>query len=211
MRAACGVLHGFQPVSDLSFEYLRGGTGEPFAVAELESEADEPEGDLVVEWTPIPNRRIWASSTRTGRATGSGSKATGPRGRSAGSERRAAERSGGLGAARGAALGRADDALLPRPRRRAAACGRGRRRREGPACAPGYYGKTTLAAGSTPPATASSPRTSPASGSRQAAVVPGPALLRVRRDVAESFDLPGARAVAESDNRVHFSLDPAPR
>ena len=23
-------------------------------------EADEPEGELVVEWTPIPNRRIWA-------------------------------------------------------------------------------------------------------------------------------------------------------
>ena len=78
--------------------------------------------------------------------------------------------------------------------------------------APGYYGKTTLAAGFD------------AAGYRVLAedvacirfapephVVPGPALLRVRGDVAESFDLPGARAVAESDNRVHFSLDPARR
>ena len=42
-------------------------------------------------------------------------------------------------------------------------------------------------------------------------VVPGPAMLRIRRDVAGSLDLPGARAVAESGDRVHFSLDPGRR
>ena len=106
--------------------------GEPFAVAELESETDEPEGDLVVEWTPIPNRRIWARLyARRAALPALGRRPRDVRCRSGGSERRAAERSGGPGPARGTALGRADAALLPRPRRRAASCRRGRRRRGG--------------------------------------------------------------------------------
>jgi hypothetical protein len=36
-------------------------------------------------------------------------------------------------------------------------------------------------------------------------------MLRVRRDVAGSLELPGAHAVAESGDRVHYSLDPARR
>ena len=209
-----GSCYGFQPVSELSFEYLRGGTGEPFAVGELESEADEPEGDLLVEWTPIPNRRIWARLYADGPryrlwVEGHGTFEVDPQAPSvglpsaaAGSVRRE-ERLWGVPTmlcflARGdvplhaAAVDVGGEAVL--------------------LAAPGYYGKTTLAAGFD------------AAGYRVLAedvacirftpephVVPGPALLRVRRDVAESFDLPGARAVAESDNRIHFSLDPARR
>ena len=55
-----GSCYGFQPGCELSFEYLRGGGGEPFAVAELEGEPDNGDGVLVTEWTPIPDRRIGA-------------------------------------------------------------------------------------------------------------------------------------------------------
>lgn len=74
--------------------------------------------------------------------------------------------------------------------------------------APGKFGKTTLAAafgqagyrvlgedlvcfrpGATP------------------AVIPGPALLRLRRDVADTFRIPGAVEVGRDDERVHLALD----
>ena len=38
------------------------------------------------------------------------------------------------------------------------------------------------------------------------AVVPGPAMLRVRHDVAAELELPSVRRVGESDDRVHYSL-----
>jgi hypothetical protein len=42
-------------------------------------------------------------------------------------------------------------------------------------------------------------------------VLPGPAFLRLRRDVAGLLSIPGATVVAESDTRVHLALDPAAR
>jgi hypothetical protein len=78
--------------------------------------------------------------------------------------------------------------------------------------APGYSGKTTLAAGFD------------AAGYRVLSedmscirlrptptVIPGPAMLRVRRDVAGRLALRGARNVAAGDDRLHFSLDPTRR
>ena len=38
------------------------------------------------------------------------------------------------------------------------------------------------------------------------AVVPGPAMLRVRHDVAAELELPSVRRVGESDDRVHYAL-----
>jgi hypothetical protein len=38
------------------------------------------------------------------------------------------------------------------------------------------------------------------------AVVPGPAILRVRHDVAAELELPSVRRVGESDDRVHYAL-----
>jgi hypothetical protein len=39
------------------------------------------------------------------------------------------------------------------------------------------------------------------------AIVPGPAMLRVRRDVAESLGLERARRLGEDEERVHYALE----
>jgi hypothetical protein len=43
------------------------------------------------------------------------------------------------------------------------------------------------------------------------AAIPGPAMIRMRRDVAEQLDLPDAQVVVESPTRVCFAFDPARR
>jgi hypothetical protein len=42
---------------------------------------------------------------------------------------------------------------------------------------------------------------------RAPSVVPGPAMLRIRRDVARALDFPRARRLAEDLDRVHYALD----
>lgn len=77
---------------------------------------------------------------------------------------------------------------------------------------PGRFGKTTLAAAFH------------ASGYRllsedqscvrygpEPFVIPGPAMLRVRRDVLDHLRLPRAHVVSEQDERVSFAVDPAAR
>jgi hypothetical protein len=209
-----GSCYGFQPVSKLRFEYLRGGGGEPIAVAELGSEPNGGDGVLVSEWTPIPDRRVWARLYADGPryrlwVDGFGTFAVDPQAPSVGlpageaGDVRREERLWGIPAmlcflARGdlplhaAAVDVGGEAIL--------------------LAAPGYFGKTTLAAGFEAAGyrvlaeDVSCVRFSP-----ELEVVPGPAMLRVRRDVAGSLELPGARAVAESGDRVHYSLDPARR
>ncbi|HXV32461.1 MAG TPA: hypothetical protein VD769_00520 [Gaiellaceae bacterium] len=204
-------------MSDLSFEYLRGGAGERMTVAEVESGPADPgagKGELVSEWTPIPDRRLWARLYADGPryrlwVEGYGTFAVDPQAPSVGlpageaEEVRREERLWGIPAmlcflARGdlplhaASVDVGGEAVL--------------------LAAPGTFGKTTLAAGFD------------AAGYRVLAedvscirfspdpeVVPGPAMLRIRRDVAGGLELPGARAVAESDDRIHFSLDPERR
>jgi len=208
-----GSCYGFQPVSDLEFEYLRAGGGEPLTVEE--HEAPEPaNGVLLTEWTPIPGRRVWARLYADGQGyrlwvEGYGSFGVDPRApgvklpRGADNAVRREERLWGVPAML-CFLARGDLPL------HAASVDVG-----GEAvilAAPGYFGKTTLAAGFE------------AGGYRvlsedvscirlypEPSVVPGPAMLRVRRDVAHRLVLPGAREVAASDNRVHFSLDPKRR
>ena len=79
-----------------------------------------------------------------------------------------------------------------------------------PFCSPpGYFGKTTLAAGFDAAGyRVLSEDVSCIRLTSAPAVVPGPAMLRVRHDVAGQLVLPRARAVAESGDRVHYSLDP---
>ena len=205
-----GSCYGFQPVSGLGFEYLRRGGGEPLDVHEREA-ADDETGVLVTEWTPIPGRRVWARLYADGPryrlwVDGYGSFGVDPRAPSVGLPRggesavRREERLWGVPAmlcfiARGdlplhaAAVDVGGEAVL--------------------LGGPGYVGKTTLAAGFDAAGyrvlaeDVSCIRFSP-----EPCVVPGPAMLRVRQDVAERLVLPHARAVATSDNRVHFSLDP---
>jgi len=206
-----GACFGFRPVSELSFEYLRGGPGEPLEIREHDGNGADPGGALVAEWTPVPGRRSWGRLyAEDGRyrlwVEGAGTFHVDPRVPSvelpAGREPavRREERLWGIPALlcfleRGdlplhaAAVEVDGEALL--------------------LAAPGFAGKTTLAAAfdaaghrvlsedvscirvSTPPA-----------------VVPGPAMLRVRRDMAGRLPLPGARELAVGDDRIHFALDP---
>lgn len=209
-----GSCFGFRPASDLPFEYLRGGDGDPLEVREGNGGAEDPGGPLVCEWTPVPGRRSWARLYGEGGryrlwVEGAGSFRIDPRTpcieMPAGFETsvRREERLWGIPAllcflARGdlplhaAAVDVGGEAVL--------------------LAAPGYSGKTTLAAafdaagyrvlsedmscirlGSTP------------------TLVPGPAMLRIRRDVAGRLALRGARKVAAGDDRVHLSLDPSRR
>jgi hypothetical protein len=205
-----GSCYGFQPVSGLDFEYLRSGPGDPLAVHERETPNDG-NGVLVSEWTPILGRRVWARLYADGPryrlwVDGYGSFGVDPQAPSVelptGGESavRREERLWGVPAmlcflARGdlplhaASVDVGGEAVL--------------------LAGPGYVGKTTLAAGFDAAGyrvlaeDVSCIRFSP-----EPFVVPGPAMLRVRQDVAERLVLPRARAVASSDNRVHFSLDP---
>ena len=78
--------------------------------------------------------------------------------------------------------------------------------------APGRFGKTTLAAGFA------------RRGSRllsedlccvrtlaEPLVVPGPAMLRIRPDVAEAVEIPRAQTLEAGDERLHLALDPENR
>lgn len=209
--SSSGSCYGFGPVSDLRFEYLRGGEGEALEVYEHEGKADDEDGHLVTEWTPVPNRRLWARLYADGSryrlwVEGYGSFAVDPTAPSVGlplggeNGVRREERLWGIPAML-CFLRRGDLPL------HAAAVDVG-----GEAvllAAPGYFGKTTLAAGFDAAGyrvlseDVSCLRLSP-----EPTVVPGPAMLRVRHDVADKVVLPKAAAVAESGDRVHFSLDP---
>jgi hypothetical protein len=207
-----GSCYGFRPVSTLAFEYLRGGEGEDFAVYEHRAEPDGEEGVLVTEWTPIPQRRLWARLYADGPryrlwVEGYGSFAVDPDAPSVGLPTggddavRREERLWGIPAMlcflrrgdlplHGAAVDIGGEAVL--------------------LAAPGYFGKTTLAAGFDAAGyrVLSEDVSCLRLSSEEAAVVPGPAMLRVREDVAGRLELPRASAVARSDNRIHFSLDP---
>ena len=42
-------------------------------------------------------------------------------------------------------------------------------------------------------------------------VIPGPAVLRLRRATAERIEITGAREVTERDHKAHFAIDPERR
>jgi hypothetical protein len=202
------------PVSELTFEYLRGGVGDRLHVTERDGEVEDPGGTLINEWTPIPEKRTWARLYDDGGRfrlwiDGSGSfyidpgipSVELPVGRE--STIRREERLWGVPALL-CFLGRADHPL------HAAAV-----EVDGEAillAAPGYSGKTTLAAGFAAAGyRVLSEDVSCLRLSSPPAVVPGPAMLRIRRDVADRLELPAASEVAGGDDRVHYSLDRATR
>jgi hypothetical protein len=74
--------------------------------------------------------------------------------------------------------------------------------------APRTYGKTTMAAGFHRAGhRVLSEDTACLRLSPGPAVVPGPAMLRIRPDVARALDLPRARRLAEDFDRVHYALE----
>lgn len=209
-----GSCFGFRPVCDLPFEYLREGDGEPLEVREQTSDGADEGGALVTEWTPVPGRRSWSRLYEAEGGyrlwvEGGGTFHIDPRVPSValptgfGSTVRREERLWGVPAllcflARGdlplhaAAVDVNGEAIL--------------------LAAPGYAGKTTLAAGFDAAGhRVLSEDVSCIRLSSPPRVVPGPAMLRVRRDLAGRLELPGAQELAAGDDRVHFSLDPSRR
>lgn len=77
--------------------------------------------------------------------------------------------------------------------------------------APGTFGKTTLAAGFHAAGHRLLSEDNTCLRTAQAQVIPGPAMLRLRHDVAAAFDVPATTRIAETDDRVHLSVDPARR
>jgi hypothetical protein len=206
-----GVCYGYEPRSELSFLYLRDGTGEPLAVTPDDAR-DEPDHDPLVRWEPprhpLDARLYEQDGTYRLWIDGGGWFGVDPARPAVqvprhGDPVRREERLWGMPAAL-CFLRRGD---LPM---HAAAVDVG-----GAAVVfggPSRFGKTTLAAAFLRAGfrvlaeDLTCCRVSP-----EPAIVPGPALLRVRRDIASRLEVPGVHAVGEDEERVHLALDGALR
>jgi hypothetical protein len=207
MEPRLGTCFGYEVRSSLAFRYLRGGTGAPLTVSNGVDDSPEPAGRLLREWRPIPGRQLHARLYRDAAfrlwIDEVGWFTIDPRIPSvavpeAADTVRREERLWGIPSVV-TFLQRGDTPL------HAAAV-----EVNGNAvllAAPSRFGKTTLAAGFH------------AAGfrllaedlcclrtGREAAVVPGPAMLRLRPDVAQALRLPAVEQVGEADDRIHFAL-----
>ena len=208
---------GYAVRSELALEYVRAGDGPALDVAVGADGAARPGDRLLLEWLPTElhpqfHARLYADERRYRlwtSGTGSGWFVVDPDGPSitvpetAGPVRRE-ERLWGLPALlcvlhRGdlplhaAAIEVGGEALL--------------------LAAPSAFGKTTLVAA----ALAAGYRhlaedlSCVRLGAGRPTVVPGPAMLRLRPDVAAALDVPKTTRLDESDGRVHLAIDPAAR
>ena len=202
-----GTCYGFAVSSPLPLEYLRGGAGEPLEIGAIETEGPRPNDTLLVEWEPTPDRPLEARLYSDGQSfrlwIGDGGWfSVEPAARRIevpvdGGLRRE-ERLWGIPSLL-CFLARGDLPL------HAAAVEVG-----GGAvivAAPRTYGKTTMAAAFHRAGhRVLSEDTTCVRLGPEPAVVPGPAMLRVRHDVAAELELPSVRRVGESDDRVHYAL-----
>lgn len=205
-----GTCYGFAIRSELAFSYLRGGSGSPLdVVVASDNGSAETEYDHLLDWHgPVEasvyarddRYRIWIDGTGWFEVDAGAGHVSVP---ASDDPVRREERLWGMPAllafaARGdvplhaAALEIDGEAVL--------------------LAAPGTFGKTTLAA-----AFAGAGHRLLAEdltclrGSDPPAVVPGPAMLRLRRDVADALHPPGAIVVGEDAERVHIAVAPAER
>jgi hypothetical protein len=205
-----GTCYGFEIRSELPFSYLRGGSGTPLEVVlARDGGSAETEYDHLLDWNgPVEasvyarddRYRIWIDGSGWFEVDAGAGRIGVPR---SDDPVRREERLWGMPAllafaARGdvpvhaAALEIDGEAVL--------------------LAAPGAFGKTTLAAafvGAGHRLLAEDLACVRLSG--QAAVVPGPAMLRLRRDVADALHPPDAVVVGEDAERVHLAVAPAAR
>jgi hypothetical protein len=203
-----GACYGFGVTSSVPLEYLREGSGDPLEIAAPAAEGPGPDSALLVEWQPAPERTLAARLFSDGQTfrlwIGDGGwfsvdPAAGRIELPADGGIRREERLWGIPSllcflARGdlplhaAAVETDRGALL--------------------VAAPRTYGKTTMAAAFHRAGhRVLSEDTTCVRLGPEPAVVPGPAMLRVRHDVAAELELPSVRLVGESDDRVHYALE----
>ncbi len=208
-----GVVFGWEVRSTLRFSYLRRGTGTTLDVEERDAGA-EPPGEPLLEWEPRPEHpfhaRLHALEEGHGVWIGGMGGFTERPGNGDVAPRltvppgvesvRREERLWGIPAALGL-IARGDVAV------HAAAVeldGRGLL-----FAGPGRFGKTTLAARLLQDGhrVLAEDLACVRPGGTGPVVLPGPAMLRVRRDIYDRLRIEGARAVAEDTERVHLALD----
>ena len=202
-----GSCYGFGVRSELPLAYLREGRGDPLDVVATEREGHRPGDRRLLHWRPTAAQGRTAELWSDGRSfrlriADAGWFSIEPEARRvevpAAGGLRTEERLWGVPAllcfrARGdlplhaAAVETAGGAVL--------------------VAAPGTYGKTTLAAAfHRAGCRVLSEDTSCVHPGEDAAIVPGPAMLRVRLAVAAQLELPRARRLAEDLDRVHYAL-----
>jgi hypothetical protein len=202
-----GSCYGFGVRSSVPLEYLRDGDGDPLEIAAPADEGPRPADTLLVEWEATPERPLEARLYSDGESyrlwIGDGGwysvdPAAGRIDVPADGGIRREERLWGIPSllcflARGdlplhAATVDVDGAAVI-------------------VAAPRTYGKTTMAAAFHRAGhRVLSEDTSCVRLGPKPAVVPGPAMLRVRHDVAAQLELPSVRRVGESEDRVHYAL-----
>lgn len=204
-----GACFGFAVRAALALKYVREGSGEALEVALSADEGGGERGELLHEWLPRPGHSLHARLYRNGHlysfwVGGMGSYVIDP-------------------GARRVAVPPAEDAVLREERLWGLPAGlcfleRGdlpvhaaaveARGKAVLLAAPGRFGKSTLAAAFHQAGhrvlseDLTCLRLTPV-----ASVIPGPAMLRIRRDVADRLPLPAARVLREDDERVSLALD----
>lgn len=203
---ARGTCYGYEIRSELEFSYLREGDGHPLEIVEGDPPSGPP-GDLLREWIPpqFPNHArlygdgagyaVWIDGAGWFRVDPGGPRLVVPAG---GDPVRKEERIWGLPALL-CFLSRGD---VPLHSSCVEVDGRALL-----LAAPGGFGKTTLAAAFADAGyrVLAEDLVCLRSGARPA-VVPGPAMLRVRVDMADVLSVTGAEEVGRDEERAHLAL-----
>jgi hypothetical protein len=210
---SAGTCFGFEIRSSLPFNYLRGGSGQPMEISAPSRSGPDPDDELLSEWTPtreipltgrlyqaVRGYRLWIDGAGWFEVDPEAGTIVLP---DSPDLVRREERLWGIPAML-CFLARGDLPL------HAAAV-----EIDGGAVvlgAPRAHGKTTLAAAFLEAGLRLlSEDVACVRPGQVPQVIPGPAMLRIRPDIARALEVRTAMVVGQGDDRVHYAIDPAVR